>query len=1567
VTSVSFVVPTVATTGNIAVQTSSGTATAGTPFTITPSSTFALTAAPAALNVIRGQSATAAIRVSTASGFSQLVQLAATGVPAGVTAVFNPPQIGVGQVSTLTFSVPAAQGLATTAVTVSGTATVDGLPVMGQGTVNLTVQPVTTSFIGRTVVDDATQTPLAGVTVKMLGKNGQGGTTGCVGQTVSDASGNFALTGLAANCIGMQLVGYDGDTVTSPAGKYAGVNLIYTLVANTVTPSPVVVNLPRIDDKETFLITQNATTTQTYEFKTIPGLIVTVYPGTTITAPNGTTPNPFPLVAAYVAPDRLPDAKAPVPTMMNVWLVSFSPANSVASAPVAVTYPNVINTPPGVSMTMMTLDPTRGTLVPYGTATVSNDGLLIVPDPDPARANRRYGIVNFDWHAPMPPPPPDFNPSDDPNGPNEGGPVDLSTGLEAFSEADMVLRGPRGTVAVTRTYRSLSNLVGPFGIGTDHNYNYRLDVPTPQNAQVVNLIMPFGNRIPFTRQQNGTMINLTSPSMRGAVMSTESTGQASLRWKDGTTYRFIPANVLTGSVLVSITDRNGNLITVVRPSANPQRIDEIVDPVGRKLIFAYDSTNRVTSITDPLGRRVAYTYNAQGGLATVTDPAGAIIRYTYEQLTARIPSFGGGGGCVNGVCSLPADLVISCPGLALTTVVNQKNIQSFKNTYGTGGTGVFGLTSACRVIQQDHADGSSWRFRYETLNPLVPTSPVNATEVTDPLGRKTLYRFNSQGYVTSVTDPAGQTRSFERQPQTNLVLALKGSGNCGTCGNPTSGDVTFTYDEFGNVLTQTDALGNISTYSYEPRFHRVVRKRDVLAKETLFTYDSRGNITEIRDAKGDTTKFTYNQFGQVVSNIDAAGQTSRFEYDSAGNLARTVDEMGAAITMTYDSISRLTDVRDPIGNVGSMTYNARHQLLTSVDGRGVTTRLAYDAVGNLLSVTDGRNNSVSFVYDATNRVVRRTDPMARFETATYSLGGNLTETVDRKGQVTRFTYDSLNRVVETQYQDGNTVRFTYDAASRLVEANDSESGQFQYVYDAAGGLLQSRTPFGAIEYTLDKARRVSTRQVAGQPRLTYTYDDAGNLTQAAFPGVSVALNYDGRGFLTQLSRSNGITTTNTFDPTGRRLSLTHSLGQAALFSQVMAYDAAGNRTSAAISHAQTLLTQAATAEYNSANQMTRFGSKSYSYDANGNRLTEAGPSGTITYTWDARNRLKAILLPGGETHTFLYDFTGQMIQRRRVVGNVDELERFVLDDLSNVVYRSSGNTQSSYLTGRYLDRLYGQVTGSTVSFAMTDALGSVVGWTDGTGAASSRSMYEPYGATSSVGGSEAFQYTGRVRITGNLYYYRARFYDAETGRFLSEDPIGLVGGSNTYRYADGDPISLVDPLGLKTDWLDDFQTALDVLGLIPGLGEPIDGLNAAIYLGRGQYGNAALSAAAMVPLIGSVGTGGKLAGKVATHIPDGLVKNAIKAGEAGGPGAGKAFPKSVKDAARAESPPCVFCGTATTRTPGPDQSNIDHAIPKSRGGNNTLDNAQNTCRSCNLDKGTQTSGEYLNTLKRRNE
>jgi hypothetical protein len=537
--SVAFVVPAGAATGPITLVVGSDTVGSASPLTIAASSNFALSVQPATVTLVAGQSVSVAVSLSSGNAFAQLATLQVAGVPSGATASFAPARITAGQTSVLTFTAPPGQASESSSLTIAASATVEGLLQSESALAQLSIATPTTSLLGRIVVSDTLETPLAGVSVTMLGKNGNGGTTSCTGSTVSDAAGNFLLGGLGAGCVGPQLVGYDGTTATSPEGEYAGVNLIYTLAANQATASPVLVHLPRIDDKETFFVRQNSSTEQSYLYKTIPGLSVTVYPGTTFTLENGTRPDPFPLVAVQVPVDRLPDAKPPVPTMFNSFIVAFQPANAVASKPAAVFYPNTLNTHPGVNMPLLTLDPTRGRMLPYGTATVSANGRQIVPDLNPSLPGTRYGIVNFDWHGAMPPPPPEppDNPPVNPPCPicpcdvvvdeplEVGDPCDVTSGLQVVRATDIAIGGSRGSVSVARTYRTLSTNPGPFGIGSSHNYGYFLSPNAPQNALLVNLIVPQGNWVAFSRSSTSEpLVNDTIPSLQGVRMETSPMG-----------------------------------------------------------------------------------------------------------------------------------------------------------------------------------------------------------------------------------------------------------------------------------------------------------------------------------------------------------------------------------------------------------------------------------------------------------------------------------------------------------------------------------------------------------------------------------------------------------------------------------------------------------------------------------------------------------------------------------------------------------------------------------------------------------------------------------------------------------------------------------------------------------------------------------------------------------------------------------------------------------------------------------------------------------------------------------
>jgi RHS repeat-associated protein len=232
--------------------------------------------------------------------------------------------------------------------------------------------------------------------------------------------------------------------------------------------------------------------------------------------------------------------------------------------------------------------------------------------------------------------------------------------------------------------------------------------------------------------------------------------------------------------------------------------------------------------------------------------------------------------------------------------------------------------------------------------------------------------------------------------------------------------------------------------------------------------------------------------------------------------------------------------------------------------------------------------------------------------------------------------------------------------------------------------------------------------------------------------------------------------------------------------------------------------------YDGANRLTGWGGKSISYDANGN-ITNFG---SATYTWNSRNQLTAT---SNGAATFGYDAFG-----RRVSATVSGVTTSNLYDGQNPAMIAS----SQMLAGAGLDEIYAQISSGGTTSYLRDGLNSTVALTNGSAATTANYSYSPYGDSAGTGtAATPLQYTGRENdgATG-LYYYRARYYSPAMGRFISEDPIGLAGGTNFYAYANGNPINGRDPLGLF-DWPSLPQSIVDTSA---GFG---DGVSRALTLG----------------------------------------------------------------------------------------------------------------------------------------
>ncbi|MDX1999918.1 MAG: RHS repeat-associated core domain-containing protein [Thermoanaerobaculia bacterium] len=1356
--SLAFVVPAGATSGPVTVVVPERSPAVSTAVLTVPLPRgFELLAEPTAPWVIRGQSTAVRVGLTSPDGSGQLVELAISGLPAGITASFRPTRIAPGQSSILTLSASPTMGLGGVDLLVSAQATISGTAVTATAALGLTVAPVSTTFQGRIVVADAAQTPLAGATVRFLGRNGSGGTTVCSAQTTSDAAGTFVLSELPAGCVGPQLVRYDGATATAPPGEYAEVDKLVQLVAEQVTDLGMPIHLPRLDDWPRVLIRQNAATDQTFTFAAIPDLQITVYAGTTLQFEDGSTPDPFPLIALEVPVDRLPGAMPATPTTVTPFFVAFQPTVT-ASQPVAVWFPNPLEAAPGTAATLLTLDPALGVMVTYGTGRISGNGRQVVPDLDPARPGRRYGIVRFDWHGPVQPPPPRVDPPPPDNGdcPIGTKPIDPATGIEILTETDVRLSGPRGELALTRTYRTLAGNAGPFGIGTGHNYDFRLDSNNPAGLAVINLILPDGNRIPFVREQDGLLRNTTVPRFAGATLAT-SGANSTLRLAEGTTIVFTARTAALGSTAGAITDRFGNRVTLVRDAARPARITDVVDPVGRRLRLSYDAADRITEVRDPIGRTTRYAYNAQGTLATVTDPAGGVTGYTYDAQNR------------------------------LLTVTDARGVVLARNSYDANG----------RATEQIQADGGVWRFAYTLANPLAPLSPVLETRVTDPRGHESLHRFSPQGYLLSVTDALGQTRVIERESGTNRVVRVTGTADCDVCVGGAD-DYSLSYTPSGQVAAVTNALGHTTTFEYESIFATLTRVTDALGNSASAAVDELGRVVSVTDARGHGTSYDYGEHGLVEAVTDAAGNVTHFERDGFGHPIALTDPTGRRIELVFDAVSRLTEVVDPLGRSSRLTYDDLDRVSAIVDPLGRTVSFTYDAVGNLLALTDPRGSTTSFTYDAMGRVTSRTDPRGATSTWQYDPHGNVIRFVDRRGLESLFAYDELDRPTAEVYADATVTR-VYDARGRLLEARDTEGGESSFAYDALGQLRRAVGPTGTVEWTRDVLGRVTRRQVAGLPGVDYAFDAVGNLLSATLAGLGTSFEYDALDRPIRETRTNGVVTETRYDPLGRILELTHRRGGTVLDQQLYGYDGAGQRSSVRGTTVRPLATPASEASYDPlGNRLLSWNDTSFAHDAEGQRLAASSSVGTTLFSWDGRGRLAGLTRADGTSEAFAYDFAGNLISRTTTGSGDPRSRSFVLDERTNWAAASDQGLSRPLLAGLGLDQHWGQLEPEGALSALRDALGSTVALTDASGQVTTTFAYEPFGATTpSTPTDFPFQFTGRVPIDENLYYYRARFYDPATGRFLSEDPIGFLGGdSNVYRYAGNDPVDFADPTGL---------------------------------------------------------------------------------------------------------------------------------------------------------------------------
>jgi RHS repeat-associated protein len=941
----------------------------------------------------------------------------------------------------------------------------------------------------------------------------------------------------------------------------------------------------------------------------------------------------------------------------------------------------------------------------------------------------------------------------------------------------------------------------------------------------------------YTYDGGGRLVLIEQPQTGAVRVGYDNKGRViSREWADSAKERY---DYDDGTNTVRKTNSGGGM-TVIRWTKD-YRQEEITDPIENKTTIWYSEKGKPVKITGSSGVIVENSYDALGRTTSVRDAAGRVTSFEYIGDSALLKSYSqagqtrfdyqydrqsnltsitSGNKAIISYRYTPDGLVESVAGF---------QIPEIRFTYYPDG----------RLKSMGNALGNETHYEYDSRGNLI-------REIS-PIGGTTMRTYDSMNRITGKTDPAGGTTVFIYDPQ----------GRIGSITYPDKKTTTYGYDRRGRLVSLTDRAGNTARYDYDNADYLVkVTHRDNSTEQ--FRYDVAGNRIEATGTSGLTRQYQYDGLGRIIREIVPGGAEISYVYDAAGNLTEMKDNAGSRMSYRYDASGRVTGITDSLGATAQYGYDSLGSLTQATDQLGNIKRYSYNPDGTLASVREATGDEGRYSYDSAGRLATIQSPNGGITSLAYDAMGNLARTKDPLGNEHRYTYDPAGRMTRVTNASGQTSSLSYDASGLLAERSLPDGRKMTYRYDPNGALAEeadgkfsiiyrydTQWKLTGVEYTsIGKKTAAEYDEYGRRVRLVlpdgkairYEYDSFRRVSSVVLPDEKkIRFTYDAKGRQERIIYPNGITGYQEYDATGRVLKTYYrNRDSRTIFEEDYRYDLSGNlaeKKNAAgkrVSYRYDASGQITEADgpdsaeryvysmggnrkelrkasdtirytYDLADRMVKAGDQNFGYDAAGNLISR----GAVRLDFDSNNKMVSATGPSGSKVAYGYSPSGDRVWRKDGKGTT----YFIYDGLNLLQeFGEDFSVRATYAYAPGIDHPVAMVRDGKTFYYHADRLGNIRQLTDDQGAIAAEYEYDAFGKIINQQGyvQNPFTFTGReLDPETGLYYFRARYYDPELGRFLSVDPDYLKSLEplelNPYLYVRNNPLLYTDPMGLG-DW-----------------------------------------------------------------------------------------------------------------------------------------------------------------------